>query len=72
MIVIPFSTLRQLVSQPLDELRRWGVDQLDEVTRRELMRSGDFQRPRFHDVSSVTQPADRVAYLPTAVTLPTH
>lgn len=37
MIIIPFSTPGQSIASPLDELRRWGVDQLDEITRRELM-----------------------------------
>ncbi|TXH17074.1 MAG: hypothetical protein E6R03_04480 [Hyphomicrobiaceae bacterium] len=68
MIVIPFSTRRQVVASPLDELRRWGVDQLDELTRRELMQS-DVQRPRFFDISYVNRPADRVAYVPSVLTL---
>jgi hypothetical protein len=68
MIVIPFSTLHQVVSSPLNELRRWGVDQLDEITLRELMRS-DLQRPRFFDISYVNRPADRVAYSPSVLTL---
>lgn len=68
MIVIPFSTLRHSGSSPLDELRRWGVDQLDEVMRRELLRA-DVQRMRFFDMSFVMRPADRVAYASPVLTL---
>lgn len=51
MIVIPFSTLPQVVSSPLNELRRWGVDQLDEITQRELM-------------AGMAQSAARMQYVP--------
>ena len=61
-------TYREMATPPsLADLQRWGVDQLDEVTRRELMQAGDVPRPQFFDISNVQRPADRVAYMPRAI-----
>ena len=61
-------TYREMAATPsLTDLQRWGVDQLDDVTRRELLQAGDVSRPRFFDISNIHRPADRVAYTPRAI-----